>query len=101
MEAEGEAAAALSACAEAHPQSALIGERNLWIVKPGGKSRGRGIFLSARHEEIADVTGDEGQWVAQKYIENPLLVHGRKFDLRQWVLVTSWQPLGVWLYLDR
>ncbi|KAJ0412304.1 hypothetical protein ATCC90586_009494 [Pythium insidiosum] len=78
--------------------------RNVWIVKPAGMSRGRGIRVFNRLDallEYADVANHkECQWVAQKYIENPLLICRRKFDIRQWVLVTSWDPLTVWFYAD-
>lgn len=37
-------------------------------------------------------------FVAQHYLRHPLLVHGRKFDIRQWVLLTSLRPLTAWTF---
>lgn len=67
------------------------------IVKPDAGSQGKGIFLSAgppsRHH-----LGRKA--VAQQYIDNPLLLDGRKFDIRLYVLVSHVDPLRVWMFED-
>ncbi|XP_014214951.1 probable tubulin polyglutamylase TTLL2 [Copidosoma floridanum] len=68
----------------------------VWICKPVGQSQGRGIFL---FRKLSDLTYDSVA-VVQRYIENPLLIGGYKFDLRLYVCVPSYRPLAIYLYRD-
>lgn len=68
----------------------------LWIVKPAGSSQGKGIFLTNRINEVPF-----GQnMVVSRYIANPLLINGYKFDLRIYVAVTSMDPLRIYIYKE-
>jgi tubulin polyglutamylase TTLL5 len=73
-----------------------VDPEQVWIVKPAALSRGRGIYLINNFTELSY----NESMVVQRYIKNPLLIDGFKFDLRIYVLVTSFQPLEVFLYKE-
>lgn len=68
----------------------------LWIVKPHASSRGRGIFLL---RDLGELPLEEVS-VVSRYVANPLLIQGLKFDLRVYVLVTSFDPLRAYVYRE-
>ena len=69
-------------------------KENIWIVKPVGKSRGKGIFLIS---DLTEVPLSDG-FLVQKYLTNPLLLDGYKFDMRIYVVVTNFNPLEAFIY---
>eukprot|EP01031_Cornospumella_fuschlensis_P033897 gene33897-41014_t len=99
---EAEIERLLLACDHRYPSSI---SPPVWIVKPVGSSCGEGIKVvwgikSVLETILADKSKDRKQspvrYVVQKYIERPLLLHRRKFDIRQWVLITQLSPLTVY-----
>lgn len=94
----------------------------IWIMKPIGSAQGKGIFLFTRLSEISDwktdykgylerggggtagsnnakdASKDVEAYVVQRYLQYPLLIGGKKFDMRLYALVTSFSPLKVYIY---
>lgn len=79
----------------------------VWIMKPVGSAQGKGIFLFSKLQDIAEWRDrfkpdapQAASYVVQRYISNPYLIGGKKFDLRMYALVTSYSPLVVYIYRD-
>lgn len=83
-----------------------------WIAKPTGKAQGRGIFLVSKLQQLKKWSGGNQRanpsqtampfrgepYIISRYVADPLLIGGKKFDMRLYVLVTSYRPLKVFLY---
>ena len=65
---------------------------NLWLVKPKSSSEGRGIHM------FESLQKEKGSFLITKYIENPHLIYGKKYDFRIYVLITSANPLSIYIY---
>eukprot|EP00056_Hartaetosiga_gracilis_P005258 m.82867 g.82867 ORF g.82867 m.82867 type:complete len:494 (-) comp12104_c1_seq1:132-1613(-) len=72
-----------------------------WIMKPAGAAQGRGIFLVTKLSQLKKWSRDSKTqaktYVISKYLDRPFLIGGKKFDMRLYVLVTSFRPLRAYM----
>jgi len=82
---------------------------NIWIYKPSNESRGRGIEIMWRFNKLRrryrklgnqPITDPDAQGIIQRYIPRPLLLNGRKSEMRIYWMVASLDPLLVLVYRE-
>lgn len=67
-----------------------------YILKPDAGSQGRGILIT---KSLKDVKPSD-RVICQVYITRPYLIDGYKFDLRVYTLITSVDPLRIYVYKE-
>uniref|UniRef100_A0A1I8J724 Tubulin polyglutamylase ttll6 n=2 Tax=Macrostomum lignano TaxID=282301 RepID=A0A1I8J724_9PLAT len=67
-----------------------------YILKPESSCQGKGIWCT---RNVKDIKPGEHQ-VCQLYLTRPFLIDGYKFDLRIYVLITSCDPLRIFVFKE-
>jgi tubulin polyglutamylase TTLL4 len=68
----------------------------LWIMKPTNQACGRGIKMVTKDTDIRN----KKDMLVSEYIANPHLINNFKYDLRIYVLVTSYDPLRIYMFKE-
>jgi tubulin polyglutamylase TTLL4 len=72
------------------------GKDQIWIMKPVSSACGRGIKVICKKTKVAK----RRDYLVCEYVTNPHLINGLKYDLRIYVLVSSYDPLRIYIFND-
>ncbi|KRX02782.1 hypothetical protein PPERSA_02272 [Pseudocohnilembus persalinus] len=75
-------------------QKEMAQKNHLWIMKPCGSAQGKGIKILNKNSKVKQ----DADCLICEYVANPHLIDGLKYDLRIYVLVTSYNPLRVYIF---
>lgn len=74
-----------------------LSDKNKYLIlKPTASSCGKGIRVVPSAQRLPN----RDETIVSVYIDKPLLINGKKFDMRMYVLVTSFHPLRAYLYQE-
>ena len=68
-----------------------------WICKPSKGSQGDGLHLINQIWEVSEEV-QKDEFIIQDYIERPLLVDKKKFDLRLYIVLFGVEPMHAYLW---
>ena len=69
-------------------------KKTIWIVKSTTLSASIGTYLTNN----IDLIENKPDWIVQEYIANPFLIKGRKFAMRTYLLISSYNPIRAYLF---
>ncbi|QDZ20185.1 tubulin--tyrosine ligase [Chloropicon primus] len=87
------------------PELRDIKPEDVWILKPNITNQALGVTVFNDLDTLRSVlSSDEAwnlrEWVVQRYVDRPLLVGGKKFHVRVYVLAVGAAPMTVYVHDD-
>jgi tubulin polyglutamylase TTLL4 len=71
--------------------------KDMYILKPTNASCGRGIKVIGKKDTL---NNKKNGYLVSKYLSNPHLLRGYKYDLRIYIVVTCFEPLKAYIFQE-
>ena len=72
-------------------------ESNYFIAKPD-LTRGEGIIIFNKINQLQQIVNDNESIIVQRYLNNPMIIDEKKFDLRIYLVLTGMFPMKAYLF---